>query len=114
MVEKATAPDAYAIFKTGGKQYQAVPGKTVAVEKLNVEPGQKISFNEVLVRKTLNPAGQAVIEIGQPFLTTAITALVIKHDRAPKIIVFRFKRRKKYKRKTGHRQPYTVLRIETI
>lgn len=113
-MERETAPESYAIFKTGGKQYQAVPGRTVAIEKLSAQPGERVSFGEVLVRKTFNSAGQEVIEIGQPFLKSAVTASVIKHDRAPKIVVFRFKRRKKYKRKAGHRQPYTVVRIEAI
>jgi large subunit ribosomal protein L21 len=109
-----TPTGSYAIFKAGGKQYQAIAGKTLALEKINAQPGQQVVFDQVLVRKVVNPAGAEVIEIGQPYLATPVRASVIKHDRGDKIIVFRFKRRKKYKRKAGHRQPFTVVRIEAI
>lgn len=108
---KETSPfDKYAIFKTGGKQYQALEGKTIGIEKLNAQEGEKVTFDEVLLRKT----GEGKIEIGKPFLKTAIQAVVVKHLKGPKIIAFKFKRRKKYTRKQGHRQPITVVRIESI
>ncbi len=113
-MEQETGAQPYAIFETGGKQYQAVVGKTVAIEKLAESAGQKVSFENVLLRKTFNAGGQAIVEIGRPFLKSPISASIIKHARAPKITVFHLKRRKKYKRKAGHRQPYTVVRIETI
>jgi len=100
----------YAIFQTGGKQYQAIEGKTVAIEKLNATVGAKVSFDEVLLRKEREGA----VEVGQPYLEKAITAIVLKHDREAKKIVFKFKRRKKYQVKQGHRQPFTVVRIESI
>lgn len=100
----------YAIFQSGGKQYQALEGKTLALEKLEASVGEKITFNEVLLRR-LNAE---TIEIGQPFLTTPLHAVVIKQDRAPKITVFKFKRRKAYSVKQGHRQPQTIVRFESI
>jgi large subunit ribosomal protein L21 len=102
--------DRYAIFQTGGKQYQALEGKTIQIEKLDAPEGASVTFTEVLLRKT----GQDAIEIGRPYVATPITATIIKHLRGPKIIAFKFKRRKKYKRKQGHRQPITVVRIQAI
>lgn len=111
---KETTAESYAIIQTGGKQYQAVAGKTIAIEKLNIEAGENVTFNEVLLRKTMGADSKEVIEVGQPFVKTPVTATIVKHIRGPKIIVFHFKRRKKYKRKTGHRQPYTIVRITAI
>lgn len=102
-------PEKYAIFQTGGKQYQAVEGKTLAVEKLEHAAGDKIEFKDVLLVKT----GDAYA-IGAPFLNTTIKAEIIKQDRSPKIIIFKFKRRKKYRVKNGHRQPITVVRFLSI
>ncbi len=109
-VKKATF-DKYAIFQTGGKQYQAIPGKTIAIEKLEVNPGDPVDFTEVLFRKT----GEGEFEFGQPFIEGAVLkASIVKHIRGPKLIIFRHKRRKKQRTKTGHRQPITVVRIESI
>ncbi len=102
--------DKYAIFQTGGKQYQALEGKTIGIEKLDVEEGGNVTFDQVLLRKT----GEGKIEVGKPFLKAAIKATVVKHMKGPKLIAFKFKRRKKYTRKQGHRQPITVVRIESI
>jgi large subunit ribosomal protein L21 len=108
--KEASLFDKYAIFQTGGKQYQALEGKTVGIEKLDADEGSTISFDKVLLRKT----GEGKVEIGKPFLKTAVKATVVKHTKGPKLIAFKFKRRKKYKRKQGHRQPITVVRIESI
>ncbi len=99
----------YAIFQTGGKQYQAVEGKTIAIEKLEGEDGSQVVFNEVLLIKTAEN-----LEIGQPYLTTKITATIVKQTKGPKLIAFKFKRRKKSRVKKGHRQSLTVVRIDTI
>ena len=99
----------YAIFETGGKQYQAIPGKTLAIEKIEGEPGAALEFKEVLLRKE----GEDV-KIGQPYVETPIKASIIKQDKGPKLIIFRFKRRKKYRKKSGHRQLETIIRIESI
>jgi large subunit ribosomal protein L21 len=108
-VEPSTV-DRYAIFQTGGKQYQAIEGKTVAIEKLEGQAGDAITFDQVLFRKEAN--GQ--FEIGQPFLSDPIKATIVKQDKGPKVIAFRFKRRHKVRVKRGHRQPMTVVRIESI
>ena len=101
----------YAIFQTGGKQYQAIPGKTVGIEKIEGNAGDKISFDEVLFKKT----GEDKFDFGQPFVKGAkIKASIIKQTKDSKIIFFKFKRRTKYRTKKGHRQPQTVIRIESI
>lgn len=112
MAEKRemVAFEKYAIFKTGGKQYQALEGKTVGIEKLDAAEGDHVSFDQVLLRKT----GKGALEVGKPFLKTPVKAVVLKHIKGPKLIAFKFKRRKKYARKQGHRQPITVIRIESI
>ncbi len=102
--------DKYAIFKTGGKQYQAIEGKTIAIEKIEGETGAPIEFKEVLLRKI----GSGKIEIGQPFLKSSIKASIVKQMQGPKLIIFKFKRRKKSRVKKGHRQQMTVIRIESI
>ena len=100
----------YAIIETGGKQYQALEGKTLGIEKLDVKEGDAVTFDRVLLRKT----AEGECEIGTPFLKNPVKGTVLKHIRGPKVIVFKFKRRKKYMRKKGHRQPITVVRIESI
>lgn len=101
----------YAIIQTGGKQYQAIPGKTVAVEKLAGEAGDAVAFSQVLFKKT----GENSYSFGKPFIDGAtVKASIVKQMRGPKIIVFKFKRRKKYRLKKGHRQAITVVRIESI
>ena len=100
----------YAIFQTGGKQYQAVVGKTVAIEKLEGEPGSAVEFKDVLFKKT----GDEKFEFGKPHLDTPIKASIVKHTKGPKLVIFTFKRRKKVRVKKGHRQPITVVRIESI
>lgn len=107
---ETTIFDRYAIFQTGGKQYQAIEGKTVAVEKIEGEAGKKITFNEVLMRKT----GDEQFEIGAPFIKTPVVASIVKQTKGPKVIAFRFKRRHKVRVKRGHRQMITVVRIEAI
>ncbi len=110
-MENQVSFENYAIFATGGKQYQAIPGKTVAVELLDGEVGATLDFNEVLFRKQ----GDDSIEIGQPHVAGAtVKASIIKHSKGPKLIIFKFKRRKKVRTKSGHRQKMTVLRIESI
>ncbi len=101
----------YAIIQTGGKQYQVIPGRTVAVEKIEGNTGDAITINEVVFRKQ----GNNEFEFGQPFVKGAsVKASIVKQTKGPKVIVFKFKRRKKRRTKTGHRQQMTVLRIESI
>ena len=99
----------YAIIQTGGKQYQAVEGDTIAIEKIEGDAGTKIEFKDVLLRKTAEG-----LEVGKPHLETPVKASIVKQMRGPKLIVFKFKRRKKVRVKKGHRQPLTVVRIESV
>lgn len=102
--------DRYAIFATGGKQYQAIEGETIAIEKIEGEAGASLEFDQVLFSKL----GEDQFEIGHPYLSTKITASIVKQIKDPKVIVFKFKRRQKVRVKNGHRQPKTVIRIEKI
>ncbi len=99
-----------AVIKTGGKQYRVEPGAVLRVEKLVADVGSKISFDQVL----LVGKGEAA-KIGTPVVDGAKVEATIKaHGRGKKVIVYKFKRRKNYRRKAGHRQPYTAIQIEAI
>jgi large subunit ribosomal protein L21 len=100
----------YAIFEIGSKQYQAIEGKTIAIEKIEGDINDHITFDKILIRKISDND----VEIGKPYLKTPIRAQIIKHIKGPKVIVFKFKRRKKYRKKQGHRQNLTVIRILSI
>ncbi len=108
-VEPATY-DRYAIFQTGGKQYQALEGKTIAIEKIEGESGDPLTFDQVLFRKD----AEDKFEVGKPYLEKTVKATIVKQTKGPKLIAFRFKRRKKVRVKKGHRQEMTVIRIESI
>jgi large subunit ribosomal protein L21 len=100
----------YAVIKTGGKQYRVAPGQTVRVEKLEGNIGDVITIKDVL----LVSDGEE-IKAGQSLLAEAeVTAKIMEQHRAKKILVFKKKRRKGYRRTKGHRQYYTALRIEEI
>jgi large subunit ribosomal protein L21 len=101
--------DKYAIFQTGGKQYQALEGKTIAIEKIAGDAGQIIEFADVLLRKVADS-----VQIGTPFLGTPIKASIVKQTKGPKLIIFKFRRREKMRVKKGHRQPLTIIRIDAI
>ena len=102
--------DKYAIFANGGKQYQAIEGLTIAIEKIAGETGDKFEIDTVLFRKL----AEGQFEIGQPLLDAKIVATIVKQTKDPKVIVFKFKRRKKVRVKNGHRQPKTIIRIDSI
>ena len=100
----------YAVIATGGKQYRVSPGETIHVEKLPSEVGAEIEFKDVLM-----VADGEVVSIGKPRLAGAkVTAEVVAQDKEAKVIVFKFRRRKGYRRKNGHRQPYTAVKITAI
>lgn len=101
----------YAIFRTAGKQFRAEPGKTLRIPSVrNAEPGSKLTFDEVL----LGSDGK-VVKAGTPLVKGAkVTAEVVKHGRGEKVVVFKFKRRKNYARKQGHRQGYTEIKISAV
>lgn len=99
----------YAVIKTGGKQYRVQEGDTIRVEKLPGDVGATVEFDEVLM------IGGEKVAVGKPTVSGAtVAAEITAQDRAKKIIVFKMKRRKNYRRKYGHRQPYTELRITGI
>jgi large subunit ribosomal protein L21 len=99
----------YAVFKTGGKQYRVEKGDRVRVEKLPGNIGDTVTFNDVLL------VGGADLKVGTPLVKGAkIEAKIMGQDRAAKITIFKFRRRKNYHRKAGHRQPFTALEITGI
>ena len=100
----------YAIIRTGGKQYRVEPGKTYRIPSLVGDAGGKVEFNDVL----LGSDGSNV-RTGVPSLSGAkVTGEIVKHGRGEKIVVFKFKRRKNYARKQGHRQGFTEVKINDI
>jgi large subunit ribosomal protein L21 len=100
----------YAVIKTGGKQYRVAAGDKLRVEKLPGNVGDKVTFDEVL----LVGAGDGV-KVGAPRVAGAnVEAKITAQDRAKKIIIFKFRRRKNYHRKQGHRQPFTAVEITGI
>ena len=99
-----------AIIKTGGKQYRVNEGDILRVEKLNVPAGDKVVFKEVLGVST-----EKGFQVGTPLVKGAsVEGKVLKHDKAKKIIVFKYKAKKDYRKKQGHRQPYSQVQIEKI
>jgi large subunit ribosomal protein L21 len=101
----------YAIIRTGGKQFRVEPGKTYRIPTLVGDPGSSIEFNDVL----LGTDGNGGTKVGVPALSGAkVTGEIVKHGRGDKVIVFKFKRRKNYARKQGHRQGFTEIRINDI
>jgi len=96
----------YAIIQTGGKQYKVSEGDTLFIEKLEVEAGEKVVFDKVLMANG---------KVGAPLVDGAtVEATVEKNGKSKKIIVFKYKAKKGYKRKQGHRQPYTKVVINKI
>ncbi len=100
----------YAVIETGGKQYKVSEGDTVFIEKLDVAEGDTVTFDKVLV-----VADGEKVNVGAPAVEGAsVTAKVEKQGKAKKIYVFKMKRKKNYRRKKGHRQPFTKVTIEKI
>ncbi|MCL6456487.1 MAG: 50S ribosomal protein L21 [Gorillibacterium sp.] len=100
----------YAIFETGGKQYKVQEGDVLLIERLTAAEGETVTFDRVLA--VSNDSG---LTIGAPLLAGAtVSAKVAKHDKAKKIVVFKYKAKKNYRRKQGHRQPFTQIVIDKI
>lgn len=100
----------YAVIKTGGKQYKVAANDVLTVERLDGEAGAKIAFDQVLM-----VAGEGEPKIGAPLVPGAVVeAEVVEQTRGPKLTIFKKRRRKHYRRKTGHRQDVTVVRITGI
>lgn len=99
-----------AVIKTGGKQYLVSPGQKIRIEKLDAKEGEKVTFSEVLLREK-----QGKVEIGSPLVKGAkVEGKVLRHGRGKKVIVFRYKSKTRYKKKKGHRQPFTEVEIVEI
>ena len=100
----------YAVVETGGKQYKVAEGQKIAVEKLDGDIGAKLTFDQVLA-----VGGEGDLKIGQPLVAGAkVEVEITEQGRGDKIIVFKKKRRKGYHKKQGHRQSYTMLKINKI
>ena len=100
----------YAIIETGGKQYKVSEGDVVFVEKLDVEAGSTVTIDKVLV-----VADGADVKVGAPYVEGAtVAATAVKNGKEKKIIVYKYKAKKGYHKKQGHRQPYTKLEITKI
>lgn len=100
----------HAVIQTGGKQYRVAPGEEIKVEKLNGNVGDEVYFDTVLL-----VSKDDKVAVGKPVLKdTRVVAKITSHSRGPKIVVFKYKRRKGYRRKQGHRQDYTGVKILDI
>ena len=100
----------YAVIRSGGKQYRVAPGQTVRLEKVGGDVGSKVELKEVLLIEN-----DGNVQVGAPIVANAmVEATVVQNDRAKKIIVFKKRRKKQYRRTQGHRQDYTAVRIDKI
>ena len=100
----------YAVIKTGGKQYKVSEGETLKIEKLEVEPGKKVTFNEVLMI-----ADGENVQVGSPLVDKAsVEAKVISQGKSKKVNILKFKRRKNSMKRQGHRQLFTEIQIGKI
>jgi large subunit ribosomal protein L21 len=100
----------YAVLETGSKQYRVAAGDTLKIERLEVEAGQSVTFDRVLL---VNQDGR--VTVGAPVVASAsVVADVVEHIRGPKVITFKMKRRKGYHKKIGHRQELTVVKVKEI
>jgi large subunit ribosomal protein L21 len=100
----------YAIIRTGGKQYRVSQGEDIKVEKLKAGVGERVIFDQVLL------AGEGEnIQVGTPYLeNTKVIGRIRRHGKNSKVVVFKFKRRKNFRRTRGHRQEYSLVAIENI
>ena len=99
----------YAVIKTGGKQYRVAKGDKIFVEKLEGNVGDAVSFDQVLF------VGGESMKLGKPTVAGAkVDAKILEHGRGEKVIIFKFRRRKNYVRRNGHRQNYTAVKIAAI
>ena len=100
----------YAIIKTGGKQYRVSEGDTLVIEKLLAGEGEQVVFEEIL-----SVVNGEDMKFGTPFLANAkVTAKVVEHGKGAKILVFKYKAKSNYRKRQGHRQPFTKVIIEKI
>ena len=99
----------YAVIETGGKQYRVQEGDVITIEKLNAEVGETVTFDKVLV------LGEGKdVKVGTPYVDAAVTGSVVENGKGQKFIIFKYKAKKDYRKKQGHRQPYTMVKIESL
>jgi large subunit ribosomal protein L21 len=102
----------YAVIQTGGKQYRVEPGKTITVEKLDGDKGTQIVFDQVLL---VSSGDGGSVTVGKPTVSGAkVTGEIVEQTRGDKLVVFKFRRRKNYVRRNGHRQDLTVVKVADI
>ena len=100
----------YAVIETGGKQYRVAEGQVITIEKLVSEAGSTVAFDQVLLI-----AKEGDIKVGQPYLANSkVSAEIVSQDRADKIEIIKFKRRKHHLKRQGHRQPFTIIKVTKI
>lgn len=99
----------YAVIETGGKQYRVKEGDVIVVEKLGVEAGEKVEFDKVLVM-----GEGADIQVGTPYVGSKVYGTVVENGKGKKVVIFKYKAKKDYRKKQGHRQPYTMVEITGI
>ena len=98
----------YAIIATGGKQYKVSEGDTIKVEKLDVQPGDTVTFDQVVA------VSDNGLKVAGDVASASVTATVVEQGRLPKVIVYKYKRKSGYHKKNGHRQAYTQVKIDKI
>jgi large subunit ribosomal protein L21 len=100
----------YAVIQSGGKQYKVQPGDTVYLEKLPGSAGEAVEFDQVLL-----VSDDSHVAVGQPLVAGArVTGEIVEQGRGEKLIVYKFRRRKNYRRKNGHRQAFTAVKINQV
>lgn len=100
----------YAVIETGGKQYRVQEGDTIVVEKLDVAVGEKVTFERVLMISDGD-----TVKVGTPVVESSnVYGTVVEHGKGEKVVIFKYKAKKDYRKKQGHRQPYTMIKIEKV
>jgi len=98
----------YAVIEAGGKQYRVQEGDVITVEKIKAEVGEAVTFNTLLI------SAEGEVKVGAPYLNEVVTGTVVEHGKGQKVIIFKYKAKKDYRKKQGHRQPYTMVKIESL
>ncbi len=98
----------YAVIEAGGKQYRVQEGDVITVEKIKAEVGETVTFNTLLI------SAEGEVKVGAPYLNEVVTGTVVEHGKGQKVIIFKYKAKKDYRKKQGHRQPYTMVKIEAL